>query len=103
MKACQNIKRKKDIELICRLDKNWQPSNIKIEKVGGQTNRNYKVKYKNTTKFVRIAWQTTDVIDRQVEAKNILALVKCKKLCSILPKYYVYIFEMLKAITFNIG
>lgn len=84
---------KKDIEQICYLDKNWKPNNIKIKKVGGQTNRNYIVKYKNTTKFVRLAWEAADVVDRGVESKNILALANCKKLEPILPKYYLYIFQ----------
>lgn len=84
---------KKDIEKICLLDKKWKPNNIKVEKAGGQTNRNYKVKYKNTLRFVRLPWQAADIVNRGGEAKNILALAKCKKLAQILPKYYLYIFK----------
>jgi len=83
----------KDIEHICCLDKNWNPDNIKIERVGGQTNRNYKVRYKNAISFVRLAWQAADIVDREIEAKNILALASCKKLAFILPKYRLYIFQ----------
>jgi len=84
---------KKDIEQICCLDKNWKPNNIKVKKAGGQTNRNYKVDYKNTTRFVRLAWKAADVVNREIEAKNILALTKCRKLTLILPKYYLYVFQ----------
>lgn len=83
----------KDIEKICLLDKNWKSDNIKIERVGGQTNRNYLVKYKNSVKFVRLAWEASDIVNREVEAKNVLALANCKKLVFILPKYYLYIFQ----------
>lgn len=75
------------------LDKKCKPNNIKIEKAGGQTNRNYKVKYKNTIRFVRLPWEAADIVDRKIEAKNTIALVKNKKLSKILPKYYLYIFK----------
>lgn len=84
---------KEGIEQICRLNKNWKPDNLEIKRVGGQTNKNYKVKYKNTTKFVRLAWEAADIVDREVEVKNILALARCKKLVPILPKYFLYIFQ----------
>ena len=84
---------KKDIKQICCLDKNWKLNNIKIKKVGGQTNRNYKVRYKNTDRFVRLVWEAADVVNRETEAKNILALAKCQKLASVLPKYYLYVFQ----------
>lgn len=83
----------KDIELICALDKKWQPGNIKVRKVGGQTNRNYFVQYKSKKRFIRLPWEETGIIDRKIEAKNVLALAKCKKLTTILPKYYLYIFQ----------
>ena len=80
----------KDIELICRLNRNWRPGNIKVKRAGGQTNRNYIVQYKNKKFFVRLPWES-DVIDRKIEGKNILALSKNKRLREILPWYYVYI------------
>jgi len=76
--------------LISRLNKDWRPENIKIKKAGGQTNRNYIVQYKNKKFFVRLPWES-DVINRKIEGKNILALSKNKKLKEILPRYYVYI------------
>ena len=79
-----------DIKLICRLNKDWQPDNIKVKRTGGQTNRNYVVQYKNKRFFVRLPWES-DVISRRIEGKNILALNKNKKLKEILPKYYVYV------------
>lgn len=82
----------KDINLIYKLNKNWRPGTIKVKKAGGQTNRNWIIEYKKKRYFVRLPWERTDIVDRGVEAKNVLALVKCKKLSRILPKYYLYIF-----------
>lgn len=81
----------KDIDLIYKLNKEWSPQKIKIKKAGGQTNRNYIVSRKSGKFFVRLPWES-DVIDRKIEGKNILALLKNKKLSGILPKYYVYVF-----------
>ncbi len=83
----------KDIELICQIKKNWHPENTKIEKAGGQTNRNWIVQYKKKKFFVRLPWQGADILDREIEAKNVLALTRCKQLAEILPKYYLYIFK----------
>lgn len=80
----------KDVDLICKLNKDWRPDNIKIKKAGGQTNRNYIVQHKNKKFFVRLPWETS-IIDRNIEGKNILALSRCRKLKEILPKYYTYI------------
>jgi len=82
-----------DIKLICRLDKNWQPSNIKLKKAGGQTNRNWIVQHKNKKFFVRLPWERSDIVDRKTEAKNIFALSQNKKIRKILPKYYLYIYR----------
>lgn len=79
-----------DTGLICKLNKDWRPDNIKIKKAGGQTNRNFIVRYKNKKFFVRLPWESA-VIDRSIEGKNILALSRNKKLQEILPKYYIYI------------
>lgn len=83
----------KDINLICKLNKDWRPGKIKIKKAGGQTNRNWIVEYKKKKFFVRLPWEMTDIVDRRVEAKNILAISKCKKLAEVVPKYYLYIFS----------
>lgn len=83
----------KDIKLICKLNKDWQPNNIKVKKAEGQTNRNWIVEYKDKKFFVRLPWEAKDVVDRKVESKNILALAKCKKVARVLPKYYLYIFK----------
>jgi len=80
----------KDIDLICKLNKDWRPDNVKIKKAGGQTNRNFIVQYRNKKFFVRLPWESA-VIDRKIEGKNILALNRNKKLRAILPKYYIYI------------
>jgi len=76
--------------LICKLNKDWRPDNIKIKKAGGQTNRNFIVRCKNKKFFVRLPWESA-VIDRKIEGKNILALSRNKKLREILPKYYIYV------------
>jgi len=81
----------KDIELIHKLNKDWRPDRIKVKKAGGQTNKNYIVQYKNKKFFVRLPWERTDIIDRKIEAKNILALARNKRISEILPKYYLYI------------
>ena len=83
----------KDIKLISRLNKEWRPGKIKVKKAGGQTNRNWIVQYKNKKFFVRFPWERIDIVNREVEAKNILALARSKKLIGILPKYYFYIFK----------
>lgn len=83
----------KDIQLIYRLNKNWRSNNIKIKRAGGQTNRNWIIQYRNKKFFVRLPWERAEIVDRRVEAGNILALAKCKKLTRVLPKYYLYIFK----------
>jgi thiamine kinase-like enzyme len=83
----------KDIKLICKLNKDWRLSNIKLKKAGGQTNRNWIVEHKNKKFFVRLPWQRADIVDRKVEAKNIFALSRNKKVRKILPKYYLYIYQ----------
>lgn len=93
MQTYQKITKEKDIESIYRLNENWRPGNIKVKKAGGQTNRNWIVQYKNERFFVRLPWEAADIIDRTVEAKNIFALSRNKKLRKILPKYYLYIFQ----------
>jgi len=80
----------KDQQLIYRLNKSWNPRTISIQKAGGQTNRNYIISFKGRKFFVRIPWKS-DVIDRRIEGKNILALSKNKTLKRILPRYFMYI------------
>jgi len=83
----------KDTELIYKLNKNWRQCNIKIARAGGQTNRNWIVQYKGKKFFVRLPWERTDIVDRKVEAKNILAIAKCKKLDGVIPKIFLYVFK----------
>jgi len=83
----------KDINLICKLNKDWRPGNIKLKKAGGQTNRNWIVQHKNKKFFVRLPWERTDIIDRKIEGKNIFVLIRNKKIRKILPKYYLYIWQ----------
>lgn len=84
---------KKDIEFICRLNRDWKPNNVRIKRAGGQTNRNYIVEYKNKKFFVRLPWERRDIVDRKIEAENILALAKTENLKGILSKYSFYIFK----------
>ena len=79
------------LELICKLNKGWQPGNIKLKKAGGQTNRNWIVQYKNKKFFVRLPWERTDIVDRKIEGKNILAISKCRKLKGVIPQFFLYL------------
>ena len=65
--------------------------NIKLKKAGGQTNRNWIVQYKNKKFFVRFPWERTDIVNRKIEGRNILALVKCKKLRGVVPRFFIYV------------
>lgn len=84
---------KKDIELVCGLMPEWHFSQIKIKKAGGQTNKNWIVEYNGKKYFVRIPWERNDIINRKIEAKNILALSHNKKLKSILPRYFLFVYK----------
>lgn len=79
----------KDDGLVKKLNKNFRI----IEKAGGQTNRNYIVRdIKDKKKyFVRFSWERSDIVDRKIEAKNILALLRCKKIIGILPHHFIYV------------
>jgi thiamine kinase-like enzyme len=81
----------KDINLIYKLNKEWQTDNIKVQKAGGQTNRNWIVEHKKKKFFVRFPWERTDIVDRKVEGNNILALTKCRKLRGVVPNFFLYI------------
>lgn len=81
----------KDLKLICGLIPECQSETPKIKKAGGQTNRNYVVRCGKKAFFVRLPWERSDILDRKVEGKNILALSRNKKLRNILPKYFVFI------------
>lgn len=81
----------RDIELILKLNNEWQLSKIKIKKAGGQTNRNYIVQCKNKKFFVRLPWERKDIVDRKTEGKNILAISKCRKLKGLIPRFFLYV------------
>lgn len=68
-------------------------------RVGGQTNRNYIVtfrepfnKFRARKFFVRLPWENA-VLNRSIEGENIVRLSHNKKLKSILPRYYSYILK----------
>lgn len=82
-----------DLQSICSLNKEWKPDNIKTEKAGGQTNRNWIVKHKGNKLFVRLPWQMAEIVDREIESQNILALSKNEKSSQITPKTYLYIMK----------
>ena len=81
----------KDIQSICSLREEWHPGNIKLEKTGGQTNRNWIVDYKGERFFVRLPWQMAGIVDRQVESQNVLALMKNDKASKITPRVHLYL------------
>ncbi|MFH1894560.1 MAG: phosphotransferase [Patescibacteria group bacterium] len=90
-----------DAKLISQLNKDWKPGKIKVKKAGGQTNRNYIVQCKNEKFFVRFPWERTDIVNREAEAKNILAIAKCKKLVGVVPKYFLYVFKGKNILSLN--
>ncbi|MBI2113368.1 MAG: phosphotransferase [Candidatus Wildermuthbacteria bacterium] len=83
----------KDLKAICGLKKEWSPENISVKKLGGQTNRNWLVVEKRQKFFVRLPWERGDVVDRNIEGRNILRLSQNKKLEGILPLYFVYVLD----------
>lgn len=84
---------KQDVEFICKLDQRWKPATIQVKRLGGQTNRNFLVRYREEKFFVRLPWERVDIIDRVAEGRNIVALAKNKKLAGILPRHCVYILK----------
>jgi thiamine kinase-like enzyme len=86
----------RDQDLLYRLGKEWSAKTVRIKKAGGQTN--YIVEHKGKKFFVRLPWEN-QVVDRNIEGENILALKKNKKLASILPAYYLYIVEKKNILT----
>lgn len=88
----------KDIKLIPKLNKDWQTGKISIKKIKGHTtNRNWTVesfdKLRARKFFVRLPWEKTDIVDRQAEGGNILAVSKNKKLKGVVPKFFVYVLK----------
>ncbi|MFH1714209.1 MAG: phosphotransferase [Candidatus Nealsonbacteria bacterium] len=81
----------KDIELITKLNSEWRLKEIKVIKAGGQTNRNWIVKHKGKRFFVRFPWERTDIVDRKIEGRNILAISRSKKLIGVVPRFFVYV------------
>ena len=94
------MEKNKDSELIKKLNKKWASGEITAKKAGGQTNRNWVVEHKGKKFFVRLPWET-DVLNREIEAENILALSRNKKLKGILPKYYLYILNGRNILSFK--
>lgn len=84
----------KDIKLISKLNKDWQEGKVKVRKIKGHTtNRNWIVEHKKKKFFVRFPWERTDIVDRSVEAKNVLALARCKKLKGVVPRFFLYVLK----------
>lgn len=81
----------REIALICRLRDNWTAKNITATKMGGKTNRNFRVQDNEGDWFVRIPYEGVEIVDRAVEAQNLQALKECEKLQSLVPVCYVYI------------
>jgi len=81
------------MEFICRLGRAWKPEVIQVKRVGGQTNRNFVVTYREKKFFVRLPWESANIVDRTIEGKNILALAGNKKLRHVLPRHLLYILK----------
>jgi len=80
-----------ELESLYRFRKDWKPGGIHVEKAGGQTNRNFIVTSDQGKVFVRIPWERSDIVNRDIEGMNILALSKNEKTSSIVPKYQIYV------------
>jgi len=84
----------KDIELISKLNKDWQLGKIKVKEIKGHTtNRNWIVEYKKKKFFVRLPWERSDIVNREVEAKNVLVLAECQKFKGVVPRFFLYVFK----------
>ncbi|MBI2028369.1 MAG: phosphotransferase [Candidatus Levybacteria bacterium] len=81
----------RELENLSRFSKDWRPESIHVEKAGGQTNRNFIVTSDQGKVFVRIPWERSDIVNRDIEARNILALSRNEKTSSIIPKYQIYV------------
>jgi len=68
-------------------------ADLKIKKAGGQTNKNFIVKEKDKRFFVRLPWQMEGIVDREIEARNIKALMENEKTKQVIPFHYVYVFK----------
>lgn len=82
-----------DFRLLYRINEQWSSRTIKIRKAGGQTNKNWIVEHEGKKFFVRLPWDRSDMIDREIEGKNIVQLAKNKRVAGILPHYYLYIWK----------
>lgn len=80
-----------ELDSLYRFRKDWKPGSIYVERAGGQTNRNFIVTSDQGRVFVRIPWERGDIVNRDAEGRNILALTKNDKISSIIPKYQIYV------------
>lgn len=80
-----------ELESLYRFRRDWKHGGVYVEKAGGQTNRNFIVTSDQDRVFVRIPWERGDIVNRDIEARNILALTKNEKVSSIIPKYQIYV------------
>lgn len=83
----------KDLKLICSLRQGWSSQGVSVRKLGGQTNKNWLVVYKRQKFFVRLPWERGDMVDRRIEAENMLRLSQNQKLKSILPRLILYAYK----------
>ena len=83
----------RELESLHRFRMDWQPESITVERAGGQTNRNFIVSSEHGKVFVRIPWERSDIVNRDIEGRNILALSINEKIAPIIPKYQIYILE----------
>lgn len=85
----------KEIELIGHLHdlhERWAPGNIAVTRMGGKTNRNYRVRdSEGGDWFVRIPYVAVEIVDRVVECQNIIALRECKAMKTIIPVHHLYL------------
>jgi thiamine kinase-like enzyme len=81
----------KEIEMVYRFDRGWALEGATVQRLGGKTNRNYKVGAGNGTWFVRIPYEGAQIVKRQVEARNLQAIKECGQLYDIVPQCVFYV------------
>lgn len=97
IKYMLGIVTKEEITMIGRLSvkfEGWEPGQISVKRLGGKTNRNYKVQdVAGKNWFVRVPFEGADIVDRSIEAQNIKALQGCKQLMGVVPAYYLFLLD----------
>ncbi len=85
----------RNVEMICQLVRFWTPQDIEVERItSGATNQGFRVDDGCKRWFARIPYEGQTIVDREIEAQNILVLENMMDdLGDILPEFYTYILK----------